>query len=759
MMEVGAQTYLRAAAPGRSVDVAISSRPCSTSKPSSAPRSSNQVGVVAAAAFSTQGLLFATAAASASARQRRGRRHGRRMRQAVALHAAAEDDFGLPPKLAKTMKAMQALPNDRIRYQQLLALASKLPAMAEEEKIEANKVPGCLSTVHVSATLKEDGTVELAGDSDAVMSKGLVALLILGLTGCTPAEVERVQPEFIKACGISASLSPGRNNGFFNMLNLIKRKVADFSSSESSAPAAAADAEDAPSPAEGKSKGSSADSMKIYNTLTRSKEPFRTENEGVVNMYVCGVTVYDLCHLGHARVMVFFDLVVRFLERQGYKVNYVRNITDVDDKIIKRSAELGEEPDELVDRMIAEMHKDCASLGCRPPTVEPKATEHISEMIDFIKQLIEKEHAYSGPEQEPVPVAEDASEAPRDVYFRVKSFPKYGRLSRRNLEGDQAGARIDVTPGKEEPEDFALWKGAKRGEPFWATPWGPGRPGWHIECSTMAKKHLGETLDIHGGGPDLIFPHHENEIAQSEALHCGRTYAHTWMHCAPVRSLGGEKMSKSLGNFVTIRDILDRGIDGEALRFYLLSSQYRQPLLYTDDALVNAQERLLRLYSALRSAPSDAGDENSEEVPEDADQWQRFVAAMRNDFDTVTAISVMSEVARELLSRQVGRRDEASSLSEAQLAALLRGMGSVLGLLQRDPEQVLRGGSGTGEGAADDEFQSKVEALVEERNAARKSRDFQRADDIRDELASLGVVLEDTQSGTTWRVGAPVATG
>jgi len=666
--------------------------------------------------------------------------HRRRKRSAIARYAEGDNEYGLPTKLMRTVKAMQALPSDKIRYQQILALARKLPPMSDDQKTETNKVPGCLSTVHVSASLSNDGTVQLAGDSDAIMSKGLVALLILGLNGCTPEQVQKVEPEFIKACGITASLTPGRNNGFFNMLQLIKKKVADMAVSgqaDSMDDAPKADAQpDKPAPLD--------NSMRVYNTLSRQKETFQTEVDGIVNMYVCGMTVYDLCHLGHARIMVFFDLVAKFLECEGYEVKYVRNITDVDDKIIRRAKELGEEPQELADRMALEMQKDAASLGCRRPTVEPKATEHIEEIVNFIGKLVNKGHAYEGPEQPDLP------SAPRDVYFRLKSFPSYGRLSRCSLEGNQAGARVEVVAGKEAAEDFALWKAAKAEEPFWQAPWGPGRPGWHIECSAMAKKHLGETLDIHGGGPDLIFPHHENEIAQSEALHGGRTYARTWMHCASVRSAGGDKMSKSLGNFVTIRDVL-KNYDGEILRFYLLGSQYRQPLLYTEDSLSTAEERLLRFYNALRGVP----DSNKTEWREKSGEWSRFMTALRNDFDTVSAISCMSDVSRQLINAKGQDTGNSGQPQHAQeLASMLRAMGAMLGVLQRDPLVVLRGGSR----AANEALQvDRVEALVAERNEARRSRDFKRADAIRDELSEMGIVLEDTPGATTWRVGVAVA--
>mmetsp|Transcript_113257 Transcript_113257/g.243968 ORF Transcript_113257/g.243968 Transcript_113257/m.243968 type:complete len:504 (+) Transcript_113257:1-1512(+) len=471
----------------------------------------------------------------------------------------------------------------------------------------------------------------------------------------------------------------------------------------------------------------------IYNTLSRSKQPFTPLEAGVVRMYVCGVTVYDLCHLGHARCMVFFDIVARYFKSQGYKVHYVRNVTDIDDKIIRKAGELGETAEALARRMEEEMQKDAANLGCDPPNVEPRVSEHIPEIMSMVETLVEKSHAYSGTPEEGEGL---------DVYFRVRSFPTYGRLSRCSLDGNQAGARVDVSKGKEAAEDFVLWKAAKPREPQWTSPWGPGRPGWHIECSAMAKRHLGDTLDIHGGGPDLIFPHHENEIAQSEAA-SGKAYAKTWMHCAAVRSLGGgeEKMSKSLGNFVTIRDALGRH-DGEALRFYLISSQYRQPLLYSEENIAAASERLLKLYSALRGV--ELGDDAAADFSE-SDAWKRFHEAMSNDFDTVTALAVMSEVSRTLLQQQQEGADAAAC---AETGRMLRAMGGVLGLLQRDPEEVLRGGS---EGE-DNGLAEKMEGLIADRAAARKAKDWGRADEIRDEIASLGVTIEDTPKGTTWRV-------
>ncbi|CAE8738302.1 unnamed protein product [Polarella glacialis] len=458
--------------------------------------------------------------------------------------SSGEEGFGLPKKLAATAAALKGLPNDKMRYQQLMALAGKLAPMPAEYKIAENKVPGCLSTVHVQATLQSDGTIAFFGDSDALISKGLVALLVLGLTGCTKEEILKVQPEFIKASGITASLTPGRNNGFYNMFKLMNQKVAALACPSDEVKIEEAAAQEEPS--------SAAPQMHVFNTMTRCKEPLQTLEPGVVKMYVCGVTVYDLCHLGHARVMVFFDLVARYLKHLGYKVVFARNVTDIDDKIIKRSRENGESAEALARRMEAEMQRDASSLGCEPPEFEPRVSECLAEIKDMVGTLVQKEFAY--PSLQP-PEREGGG---RDVYFRVRRFQNYGRLSRCNLDGNQAGARVEVVAdSKEDPVDFVLWKAAKAEEPFWDSPWGPGRPGWHIECSAMAKKLLGDTIDIHGGGPDLVFPHHENEIAQSEAAN-GKPYAKTWMHCAAVRSTGDEKMSKSLGNFVTIRDVLAR---------------------------------------------------------------------------------------------------------------------------------------------------------------------------------------------------------
>eukprot|EP00931_Biecheleriopsis_adriatica_P003686 TRINITY_DN105462_c0_g1_i1.p1 TRINITY_DN105462_c0_g1~~TRINITY_DN105462_c0_g1_i1.p1 ORF type:complete len:737 (+),score=192.03 TRINITY_DN105462_c0_g1_i1:319-2211(+) len=624
--------------------------------------------------------------------------------------------------------ALAGLPNDRTRYQQLMALAGKLGSMADELKTPENKVPGCLSTVHVHATLESDGTVSFQGDSDALISKGLVALLVLCLSGCTPAEIAAVKPEFIQASGITASLTPGRNNGFYNMFKLMNKKVAALSA------AGEAGQKD--------SKEEDSQTMQIYNTMSRSKETFKTLEPGNVKMYVCGVTVYDLCHLGHARVMVFFDIVARYLRHLGYNVTFVRNVTDIDDKIIKRSNEAGESAEELARRMEAEMQKDAASLGCKPPNFEPRVSECLEDIREMVGSLVKKEFAYPGKVQSEL--------GGRDVYFRVRRFDNYGRLSRCDLDGMRAGARVEVGSSKESPEDFVLWKSAKPEEPAWESTWGLGRPGWHIECSAMAKKYLGDTIDIHGGGPDLVFPHHENEIAQSEAAN-GKVYVKTWMHCAAVRSAGDEKMSKSLGNFVTIRDVLDR-YDGEAIRFYLLSSQYRRPMLYSEDGLVEANGRLLKLYAALRAKVPEQNE--SEPIdPQECEQHQRFLAAMSNDFDTVNAVSALTDLSKELLQLQQQLdsegEDEQVAAEFARKARHMRVMGSVLGILQRDPEEVCKGG------AVESDFEAKVDKLIQERADARKAKDFARADAIRDELNSLGVVIEDGGKGkTSWRVAA-----
>ncbi|WP_281648943.1 cysteine--tRNA ligase [Parendozoicomonas sp. Alg238-R29] len=457
--------------------------------------------------------------------------------------------------------------------------------------------------------------------------------------------------------------------------------------------------------------------LQIYNTLSRKKEEFKPINDGEVRMYVCGMTVYDLCHIGHARVLVSFDVVTRYLRSRGYKVTYVRNITDVDDKIIKRANENGEEFTDLTTRMIAEMHKDGHELGVLPPDAEPKATAYIGEMQDMISTLIDKGFAYAP--------------GNGDVYYRVHKFEGYGKLSGKILEELQAGARIGVEEQKEDPLDFVLWKGAKEGEPYWESPWGSGRPGWHIECSAMGKCCLGETFDIHGGGPDLKFPHHENEIAQSEAAN-GKTFVNTWMHAGAVR-VDNEKMSKSLGNFFTIREVLEK-YPAEVVRYFLISSQYRSPINYSEDSLKEAAVRLERLYTSLDGLDVDGV------VPEQGTEFeQRFHKAMEDDFNTPEALGVLFELVRALNKARAEKSDKALAL-----AALVKELGSVLGVLQGNPESFLKSGG--------DVDEAWILEMIEKRKAAKKAKDFAEADRVRAELAESGVQLKDTREGTTWQI-------
>ena len=457
--------------------------------------------------------------------------------------------------------------------------------------------------------------------------------------------------------------------------------------------------------------------LQIYNTLTRKKEPFQPIDENHVRMYVCGMTVYDFCHIGHARTVTAFDIVARFLRAKGYNLTYVRNVTDIDDKIIRRSVENGETIDVLTDRMIAAMREDFARLGNLPPDQEPRATEHVQGMIEMIGGLIEKGFAYAP--------------GNGDVYYRVRKFEGYGKLSGKILEELEAGARIDVDESKEDPMDFVLWKGAKEGEPFWESPWGHGRPGWHIECSVMGKCCLGDTFDIHGGGSDLKFPHHENEIAQSEA-HNNATFVNTWMHSGAIR-IDNVKMSKSLGNFFTIREVLEQFPD-EVVRYFLISSHYRSPVNYSQDSLKEAAVRLERLYTALKGLQLDGV-----EAAVESEFEQRFFAAMDDDFNTPVALAVLFDLVREL--NRVRAEDEAQALP---LAALLVKLGGILGILQDDAEAFLKSGS--------DLDEAWIEEMIQKRVDAKKARDFAECDRIRDELAVQGISLQDGPQGTTWRV-------
>lgn len=461
--------------------------------------------------------------------------------------------------------------------------------------------------------------------------------------------------------------------------------------------------------------------IKIYNTLTQQKETFTPIEPGKVRMYVCGMTVYDYCHLGHARVLVAFDVVTRYMRNRGYDVTYVRNITDIDDKILRRAEENAEPFTELTDRMITAMHEDETKLGVLSPSAEPRATDYIAEIIAMINTLIESDHAYAA--------------GNGDVYFSVESFEGYGKLSKKKLEDLLAGARIDVHEAKRSPADFALWKAAGDVEVSWPSPWGNGRPGWHIECSAMSTRCLGDTFDIHGGGPDLLFPHHENEIAQSECA-TGHTFVNTWMHAGAIR-VNKEKMSKSLGNFFTIREILDT-YPAEVVRFFLVSSHYRSQVDYSEDNLAEAGRSLERLYHALRGVVP----ENSGDVPE-TEHDRRFFELMDDDFNCAGAISVLHALANDINQhRREGRDNEAK-----KAATVLVRLGEILGLLQQDPDGFFQANT-AGELSAED-----IEAKIQARADARKAKDFAGADRIRDELIEQGVILDDSREGTSWRRG------
>ncbi|NQZ31071.1 MAG: cysteine--tRNA ligase [Oceanospirillaceae bacterium] len=456
--------------------------------------------------------------------------------------------------------------------------------------------------------------------------------------------------------------------------------------------------------------------LQIYDTLTKKKAPFTPLKTGEISIYVCGMTVYDYCHIGHARVMVSFDVITRFLRSTGWKVDYVRNITDVDDKIIKRATENQESMPALTERMIEAMHEDEQKLFVLPPDQEPRATAHIQGIIDITQTLIDKGYAYP------------ASNG--DVYYRVAKFEGYGKLSNKNIDDLRAGARVAVNDAKENPIDFVLWKTAKEGEVSWDSPWGAGRPGWHIECSAMSKHCLGDNFDIHGGGPDLPFPHHENEIAQSEAAN-GCTFANLWMHAGAVR-VNSEKMSKSLGNFFTIRDVLKK-YNPEVVRLFLASVHYRSYIDYSEASLKEAQTKLERFYQALRGITPVA-------APLDNTYQADFNAAMNDDFNTPKAIAVLFELVNDLntASRQ---KDAATGALAHQLLALA----DSIGLLQQDPESFLQGDAKEGEISAD-----VIEALIVDRKQARANKDFAESDRIRDALLAQGIVLKDTREGTSW---------
>ncbi|MFZ2315710.1 MAG: cysteine--tRNA ligase [Gammaproteobacteria bacterium] len=454
--------------------------------------------------------------------------------------------------------------------------------------------------------------------------------------------------------------------------------------------------------------------LRIYNTLSREKEIFKPIVPGKVGMYVCGVTVYDYCHLGHARTYTSADIVLKYLRFRGLDVNYIRNITDIDDKIIRRANENKEAFNALAERFTKAMHEDFAALGLSPADAEPKATDHIPQMISLIQSIIANNNGY---------VADNG-----DVYFDVRSFPHYGCLSHHNIEQLESGARVEVNEVKRDPLDFVLWKIAKPNEPSWDSPWGKGRPGWHIECSAMSMHLLGEQFDIHGGGRDLIFPHHENEIAQSEAV-TKKRFANTWIHGGFLQ-IDKEKMSKSLGNFVTIRDVLEDH-SPEVLRYLLIASHYRSALIYTEDTLFQSKQALGRFYTALRGLAI-------AKKPVDTKYEQQFIAAMDDDFNTPVALSVLFDLAHE-----IHRLREKDNEAAAGLAALLKYLGNVLGILQADPEVFFQS-------ASQDDIQ-KIESLIEARQQARKEKNWAEADRIRAELTAMSVVIEDAAGVTTWK--------
>ncbi|OGV28934.1 MAG: cysteine--tRNA ligase [Legionellales bacterium RIFCSPHIGHO2_12_FULL_35_11] len=452
--------------------------------------------------------------------------------------------------------------------------------------------------------------------------------------------------------------------------------------------------------------------LKLYNSLSRKKELFKPMHDSSVNMYVCGMTVYDFCHLGHARSMVSFDVIARYLRNIGYKLKYVKNITDIDDKIINRANELGISIHELTEKYIYEMHADEKALNILPPDSEPRATDHISEIISLIEKLIDNRHAYLGESG--------------DVYYEVSKFKDYGKLSQKNIDGLMAGARVEISEDKRSPLDFVLWKKAKDHEPSWSSPWGNGRPGWHIECSAMASCELGEQFDIHGGGLDLQFPHHENEIAQSEVANC-KPFANYWLHSGMLQ-INNEKMSKSTGNFYTIKDVLKK-YHPEVIRYFLLSSHYRSPLNYSEENITNAGRALARFYQAIKDI----------KIIEDVvvDSWVlKFNQAMEDDINTPVAISILFELSHEV-----------NKSRSAKLANTLIKLSKILGFLTETPDVFLQT---CFKNLAKD--QTEIASLINKRNIARAEKNWAEADSIRKELLADGIELEDTANGTEWRL-------
>jgi len=456
--------------------------------------------------------------------------------------------------------------------------------------------------------------------------------------------------------------------------------------------------------------------LQIHNTLSRKKDELKPIKPGTINLYVCGVTVYDYCHIGHARTYTAVDVIIRYLRFRGYDVRYVRNITDIDDKIIKRANENKEIYSDLTKRFTTYMHEDFKNLGLAEPELEPRATDYIPQMIALITKMLANNHAYVA--------------ANGDVYFDVRSFKEYGCLSHHNLEELESGVRVEVAEVKRDPMDFVLWKLAKPDEPKWPSPWGDGRPGWHLECSAMSMDILGEHFDLHAGGRDLIFPHHENEIAQSEAA-TGTKFVNIWMHTGFLQ-VDKEKMSKSLGNFVTIRDALQE-YDAEVIRYFLLAAHYRSPLVYTADVIAQTSQALTRFYTALRGLPPG-------NRMEDSPFEQQFIAAMDDDFNTPVAMSVLFNLAHE-----IQRLRETDMSAAANHGALLKYLADIFGLLYRDPEDFFKAGSA-------DLDVAKIEELIQARQLARQQKNWAEADNIRDELLAMNVVIEDGSDGARWRL-------
>ncbi len=466
--------------------------------------------------------------------------------------------------------------------------------------------------------------------------------------------------------------------------------------------------------------------LRIHNSLSGKKEVFKPILSPKVKIYVCGMTVYDYCHIGHARVLVVFDIVTRYLRWRDYDVTYVRNVTDVDDKIIARATENGEDMRVLTTRFIKAMHEDAEALGVLPPDQEPLATDYMDDIIRMVSTLIDKGFAYSAPNS--------------DVYYHVRKFDAYGKLARETLDDQRAGARVDINSNKKDPLDFVLWKAAKEGEPAWDSPWGRGRPGWHIECSAMSTCCLGNHFDIHGGGMDLKFPHHENEIAQSEGA-TGEPFVNVWMHNGFVQ-IDDEKMSKSLGNFFTVREVLKQ-YRPEVIRYFIISSHYRSPLNYATENLELATGALERFYLALRDVDLSASSSLAEQ---DAHFSSRFIEAMNDDFNTPEALSVLFDLVRELnRAKIVGDKNKQQSL-----AIMLRQLAEPLGILQGEPDAFLKGERRSGDGALSD---ADIDELVTQRNIARNTRNWAESDRIRDQLTEMGITLEDNASGTRWRKG------